>query len=38
VEILLGKVKAKPPIASLGRKEVISDVKRRQPGSRPESD
>lgn len=28
---LLGKVKAKPPIASLGRLGVISDVKRRQP-------
>jgi len=38
VEILLGKAKAKPPIASLGRLKVISDVKRRQPDSRPESD
>lgn len=27
-----------PPIASLGRLEAISDVKRRQLGSRPESD
>ncbi|GGA09568.1 hypothetical protein GCM10008018_63900 [Paenibacillus marchantiophytorum] len=38
MELLLGKAKAMPPITSLGLPPVMSGAKRRQLGSRPESD